>query len=275
MRSAHDLDEVLDSWELDFDPNAGISVDPPIIPYPQCAHWLTQYQDAFFVALADGSVWLHRPVASSTLPRAERLHVFRKQGPDGRPVPDACTCLSSTDQDRWLAGCSEGTGDAGTVVLWRATGRPPSDHSVSEAYQKVSTFRVPEYTWHIALFSQRSRPPLIATAGSQREVALWDASGRSVGQLIGHQDAIRACCVLDDPHLPEARLLVTASEDRTVLLWDVLNQEELAVLHVGTTTPYVATSNGRVLIADGNRLILHDLRDLERYLRQPPTVAAR
>lgn len=64
-----------------------------------------------------------------------------------------------------------------------------------------------------AVFSPDDR--LIATAGHDNVVKLWDSTGKEIRTIKGHSDA-----VTDVAFSPDAKIIATASFDKTAKLWD-------------------------------------------------------
>jgi WD40 repeat protein len=86
---------------------------------------------------------------------------------------------------------------------------------------------------------------LLATAGVDTVVRLWDVATRSlVGTFRGHNDFISAVVFS-----PDGALLATAGRDRTVRLWDVATRTQLAVLngHTDWITSLSVNRDGTLL----------------------------
>jgi hypothetical protein len=67
---------------------------------------------------------------------------------------------------------------------------------------------------------------MLATGGGDKALNLWDVgAGRLVGRMQGHTSDIEAIAFF-----PNGRFIASASEDRSVRIWSVDNQEELARL---------------------------------------------
>lgn len=173
-----------------------------------------------------------------------------------------CTCFATDQRRQWLAASSEGPDGHGRVALWRATGRKLGEGSFADAFEFETEFATHAYTWNVALLTDGDRKLTIATSGSSRRVSLWDPlTGRQVGSLAGHRDAVFHCRSLD------GNVLVTASRDNTVRVWDVEQREEVCVLYESRyMQPEIAVSNGRIAIADGSVVMVADAREIERFL---------
>jgi WD40 repeat protein len=67
---------------------------------------------------------------------------------------------------------------------------------------------------------------MLATGGGDKALNLWDvAAGRLVGRMQGHTSDTEAIAFF-----PNGRFIASASEDKSVRIWSVDNQEELARL---------------------------------------------
>ena len=104
----------------------------------------------------------------------------------------------------------------------------------------------------------------MATSGADVAIRLWQPeTGACVGMLQGHRDAVRACVALDE------HTLVTASDDQTVRIWDVLEQEEVCVLYRShRVTPTIAVHGGCIAIADGTTVTIADTAEIPRLIER-------
>ncbi len=79
---------------------------------------------------------------------------------------------------------------------------------------------------HALAFASKS--PLLAAAGSEGVVTLWDAVTRErVGELAGHTGTVNSLAFS-----PDDRTLISASEDGAIRSWDTVAQRPLAVFRV-------------------------------------------
>jgi WD40 repeat protein len=88
---------------------------------------------------------------------------------------------------------------------------------------------------------------LIAGAGADGTVRLWDVAGRRlVRTLKGHTDPVRALAFS-----PDGRSLASAGNDGTVRLWDVASGRCTATLtgHVGFVSGVAFTLDGRTVVS--------------------------
>ena len=113
-----------------------------------------------------------------------------------------CTDFCTDAQGGWLAACSEGGHEKkGRVCLWKATGLSPADHVLSrDVYAKCEPELVThEFVWRVALVSDADGRLVVATAGSPREISLWDAeTGEPLARMTGHRDVVRCCGALGE-----------------------------------------------------------------------------
>ena len=115
---------------------------------------------------------------------------------------------------------------------------------------------------------------LIATAGYDREIILWDvATGEPVRSLSGHNGAI-----FDLAFSPDGEVLVSACADETVKVWHVSSGERLDTLSQpeGEVFATAITHDGKYILAASadNRLRVWELRSKQRA-RINPIVATR
>ncbi len=135
-------------------------------------------------------------------------------------------------------------------------------------------------TWEVAFHPSE---PLLAGAGSDREVHIWDLeTAEQLGEpLVGHRDGVN-----DVAFLGNGSRVITSSEDGTVQLWDLDRREPIgsqlqghganvySVVPLGDgTTAVSASADGSLIfwdlevedwIAEGCALVDRDLTDNER-----------
>lgn len=102
---------------------------------------------------------------------------------------------------------------------------------------------------HLPYSSASAKGELIATRnGAESFALLWDAvKGRMLGKLEGHLAGITAVQIS-----PDGKRVITASEDRSVRLWDVETKTVLKKFQTGSLPFAVMSPDGsKLLISDG------------------------
>ena len=87
---------------------------------------------------------------------------------------------------------------------------------------------------------------LVASAGENNTIKLWNLRNGNARTLKGHTDVINSVAFS-----PNGRLLASVSDDRTIKLWNVHNQQNVATLREGTQFRSVAFSPDGQLLATG------------------------
>ncbi|MDE0685240.1 MAG: WD40 repeat domain-containing protein, partial [Candidatus Poribacteria bacterium] len=97
---------------------------------------------------------------------------------------------------------------------------------------------------------------LVASAGEEHTIKLWNLADNSVKMLIGHTGQVNSVAFS-----PNGEMLASVSDDRTIKLWNVHNQRNIATLREGTLFRSVAFSpNGQLLATAGwMHVILWDI----------------
>jgi WD40 repeat protein/tRNA A-37 threonylcarbamoyl transferase component Bud32 len=218
--------------------------------------WWNEEQGSLLIGCKDGRLW----TASTHSCGAQEPRLIPVPWRDAPPSP--LTFTTRTTDGRFLAACWEGKDGPGRVVVWRTTGNARPDAEFEQAHELYADFPTHDVTWRMAFVRNRAGDLILATAGSVRDVHLWELpTGRLVGRLVGHRDAVRQCVALED------RLLVTASDDKTARVWDAIEQEEVCELYSGSQgRPLIGVDAGRVAILDGDTLTIADASEFERFV---------
>ena len=87
---------------------------------------------------------------------------------------------------------------------------------------------------------------LVASAGEDNTIKLWNLRKETARTLKGHTDVINSIAFS-----PNGRLLASVSHDRTIKLWNVHNQQNVATLREGTQFRTIAFSPDGKLLATG------------------------
>ncbi len=91
--------------------------------------------------------------------------------------------------------------------------------------------------------------PLLATAGSDQNIWVWDAvTGIYISVLEGHAAPVNAICAFTTG---DRTLLATGSDDRTVLIWDFITAS--AILTVPTRREVLSVCHASDLLLVGTR----------------------
>ena len=217
--------------------------------------WLPGTESTLLVGAGDGRVKLWN--------FEQRPHVEWSELETLCQLPSGCPSITVDATGRWVATVAEGPRSDGHVVVWRFD-PPQEDEMVSLAnFQRAGEFVTPAYTWR-AVFIDAGGELLLATTGSFLDIYLWDVpTGRPLGRMAGHRDAIFHA------HALTPSLLTTGSRDGTVRIWDVAEREEICLLYNGGAEAEklgLAAANGRAVISDRGRVWVVDTRDIDRFI---------
>ncbi|MEO0457057.1 MAG: hypothetical protein AAF152_10835 [Cyanobacteria bacterium P01_A01_bin.114] len=140
----------------------------------------------------------------------------------------------------------------GTVKLWRLEGAevepslPSGQSSTTSLFTLYKTLEGHQEAVWAAAFSPDGE--MLATAGRDRTVHIWQRDGTLVRQLEGHQAAVWS---LD--FSPDGRFLVSASEDCSVRVWDWQKGEgRILSEHGGGAWDAVFSPNGQRIASGGS-----------------------
>ena len=87
---------------------------------------------------------------------------------------------------------------------------------------------------------------LVASAGEDNMIKLWNLTDNTVRTLIGHTGRVNSVAFSSN-----GEMLASVSDDRTIKLWNVHNQQNTATLREGTLFRSVAFSSDEQLLATG------------------------
>ena len=103
---------------------------------------------------------------------------------------------------------------------------------------------------------------LVASAGGHDAIKLWDLRENTVKTLMGHKDKVNSVVFS-----PDGRLLVSASEDRTLKIWDVSQGQNIETREpISVRMPFpvqmvVFHPDGQLLATSGRHAMLLDINN--------------
>jgi WD40 repeat protein/serine/threonine protein kinase len=144
---------------------------------------------------------------------------------------------------RRLASCSED----GTVRVWDAT--PPEESTD----RRILTLRGHHTDLVYGVAFSADRRLFASAGGNDKTLRVWDAkSNRELFRLPGHDETIRAVAFGPDGWL------ASASDDRTVKLWDVHAGQAGSINPLARTFGFQGAVTAMALSPDGRRLLTGD-----------------
>jgi WD40 repeat protein len=173
--------------------------------------------------------------------RTEPLHTFRDRG------LTETVSLALSEDGNMLASAGFGS----TIVLRHPVLPPFSGHT--QPINDIETS--PDNT-------------MIASAGDDRAVRLWNVRGEPIATLTGHDDQVQAIAFSGD-----SRLLAALTRNHTITLWDPHTRQRVApvIRHpgVGASTDLDINPNGTYLAAAALYRFLHDTSRRDRPSPMP------
>ena len=122
---------------------------------------------------------------------------------------------------------------------------------VSAGYGRVVAVReeaVPPFTGHADGVNDIAvHDGLVASAGDDRTVRLWDLDGTALATLDGHADRVESVSLS-----PDGSRLAALTRDHTVTIWDVARRERVSSLAyngLGASTDIAYQPDGRAVVA--------------------------
>ena len=140
--------------------------------------------------------------------------------------------------------------DAGTRVAWAAIDDPRVIVWDAQKHEPIGALSGHEMGVLALDYGPPKRPDLLASAGADGQVRLWDADrdGASLHVLSGHVGVVQ-----DVAFLPDGQTLVSAGADGTGRIWDVDTGRAVHVIdaHAGPLKALAVAPGGRYVAATG------------------------
>ena len=214
-------------------------------------HGGVQRDDQAFVFAKD----LARTAANDLAAAVKAYQTYLEEYPEGRHVSEAREQMGglseawATEARGVAASAKEAAGAAGAAqhanAEWSAANHLAAD---AETAFKKKDFLSARERWTAAQSQYRAAERQVRTIGPQlaaQRVALWKQGGTP---LLGHTDAVSALRFSRD-----GKILVSASADWTVCMWDPYTREHVATLrdHNDRIMSLALSPNGELLASGG------------------------
>ncbi|MCE7004266.1 hypothetical protein LWC34_15685 [Kibdelosporangium philippinense] len=149
-----------------------------------------------------------------------------------------------------------------SLAAYRLSAIPETRDRLLATTSNPIASRLAAHTAEVLASAEDANSRMLATAGSDKTVRLWDISNpqnvTELGTLTGHTDSVNAVAFGPDG------ILVTGGADKSVRLWDVHQRREIGALdgHTGAVNAVAFGPDGTLATASNDKTIrLWNVRD--------------